>query len=262
MANQESWSVIWLTRIDQGWRLFGTAVSFAIFGLGGVLLPVVVIPVICLLPGGKSCRERRTQKVIHYAFRMYIGMMKGLGVLTYQICNKEKLEGAQLILANHPSLIDVVFLIAMVPNANCIIKGKLVHNFFMRGPVRAAGYIINDGTTDVISEAVKAFEKGHALIIFPEGTRTDPLQPLQLKRGAANVAIRTEATITPVLIECDPTTLTKSDRWYHVPKKRVRVLINVKDRIVINSYWDNMSPSKGARRLTSDLQNYFNKELE
>ena len=75
------------------------------------------------------------------------------------------------------------------------------------------------------------------------------------------MAIRTEADITPVLIECKPTTLTKNDRWYQVPNKRVHFRLQVKDKLAIDPYLNCESPSKGARILTSDLTNYFSKEI-
>lgn len=249
-------------KIDHAWRWFGTAFSFAVFGVGGFLLPICVFPVLLVLPGDQNIRQQRAQKIIHYAFKTYIGMMRTLGVLSYQVEGLEKLKSAQLILANHPSLIDVVFLISMVPNANCVVKGKLTRNFFTKGPIHAAGYIINDGAESVIVKAGQAFEKGHALIIFPEGTRTTPSSPLQLKRGAANVAVRTRADITPVLITCDPTTLTKRDHWYQVPSRRVHFRLKVNDPICVSSYCEEMTPSVGARQLTRDLKEYFTQELE
>ncbi|MFV9616703.1 MAG: 1-acyl-sn-glycerol-3-phosphate acyltransferase, partial [Gammaproteobacteria bacterium] len=78
---------------------------------------------------------------------------------------------------------------------------------------------------------------------------------------AANVAVRTQADITPVLIECKPTTLTKNDRWYQVPDKRMHFRLQVKDKLEIRPYLNNVSPSKGARMLTRDLTNYFSKEI-
>lgn len=249
-------------RLFHAWRWLGTAFSFLVFGLGGILLPVFVVPALYVLPGDRLVRERRAQKVIHHSFRFYIGMMKFLGVLNYDVIGLEKLKDAKLILANHPSLIDVIFLISMVPNANCVVKGKLARSLFTKGPIRAAGYIINDDQAlDVIDAAKEAFDKGHALIVFPEGTRTTPGQLPVLKRGAANVAVRAEADITPVIIECNPTTLTKSDRWYQVPSKQVRFRIEIKDCIGVENYLPDSNPSKSARRLTRDLSNYFNKEL-
>lgn len=251
----------WLALINHAWRWCGTAFSFFIFGLGGIVLPLIAVPILFCIPGSLEQREKRAQAVIHNSFRFYIGMMRFLGVLSYEVENIEKLRNAQLILANHPSLIDVIFLIALVPNANCVVKGKLVRNPFTRGPIKTAGYIINDNSEEVITAASAAVTKGHALIIFPEGTRTTPGKGLALKRGAANVAIRATADITPVLIDCYPTTLTKQDRWYQVPDKKVHFRIQVNETIPVAPYQQLSAPSVGARKLTTDLTEYFNKEL-
>ena len=128
-------------------------------------MPVVFVPVLSCLPGDKLTRELRTQRFYHHLLRIYVEMMRILGVLTYQIEGRDKLKGARLILANHPSLLDVVFLISIVPNANCIVKGKLTQNFFLRGPVKAAGYIINESASDVIAAAANAFNNEQSLII-------------------------------------------------------------------------------------------------
>ena len=250
------------SKLGHVWRWIATALSFFLFGVGGVLISVFLMPILYLSTWNSSIREQRGQKVIHYSFRLFVWIMKSLGVLTHQLSGVEKLLDAKLIVANHPSLIDIVYLISIVPNANCVVKSKLFRNPFTWGALKTAGYIVNTGDAeDVIAAASRAFKKGHALIIFPEGTRTTPSQPLEFKRGAANVAIRTEADITPVLIECKPTTLTKNDRWYHVPNKRVRFSLQVEDKIEIGPYLKDGSSSKSARMLTRDLTDYFSKEI-
>ncbi|MBV1915860.1 MAG: 1-acyl-sn-glycerol-3-phosphate acyltransferase [Pseudomonadales bacterium] len=248
--------------IRYGWRWFATAFSFLLFGVGGILIPVLVIPVLYILPGGKARREQRGQKFIHGAFRLYIELMRVMGVLTYDVSGIEKLKDARLILANHPSLLDIVLLISFVPNANCVVKGKLLHNPVMRGALKTAGYIINDEAAEnVIDAAAEAINSGHALIIFPEGTRTTPSEPIQLKRGAANIAIRTATDYTPVLIECIPTTLTKTDRWYQIPDTKAHFRIQVKDQIAVEPYLNDTGSAKAARALTADLSNFFRQEL-
>ncbi len=252
-----------LTKLNFFWRLFATAFSFFIFGVGGILIPLLVVPVLFCLPGDQLARERRGQKLIHLAFAFFIKMMRFLGVLTYTVKDLEKIKKAQLILANHPSLLDVVFLIALVPNANCIIKSALIRNPFMRGPIKAAGYIINDGhANEVIDKANIAFKHQQAVIVFPEGTRTETKQPIRLKRGAANIAVRTEVDITPVIISCSPSTLTKQDKWYQIPHKRMHFQISVNDNIIIKPYINGLHPTKNARVLTQNLTTYFNNEVE
>jgi 1-acyl-sn-glycerol-3-phosphate acyltransferase len=243
------------------WRWTATAFSFLVFGIGGILLPVFALPLLYLTSPSPLIREKKAQSIIHHTFRLYIGMMRFLGVLSYEIEGEAKLKNSQLVLANHPSLIDVVFLIALIPNANCVVKGRLAKNIFTRGSIRTAGYIINDNSEHVIEMAGEVFLKGHALIVFPEGTRTTPGEKLTLKRGAANIAIRTKAQITTVLIECNPTTLTKNDAWYQIPKTKAHFKIQVKETINVNSYLVKTPPSVAARKLTSDLKYYFEKEL-
>ena len=249
-------------KIRYAWRWCATAFSFFTFGVGGMLIPLIVVPVLYCLPGGRLAREQRGQKFIHFSFGLFIGMMKFLGVLTYEISNVERLKDAQLILANHPSLLDVVFLISLVPNANCVVKGSLLHNPFMRGSIKAAGYIVNDGDADgVIVAAKNAFDKGHAMIVFPEGTRTTPSQLIHLKRGASNIAVRTGADVTPVLITCVPTTLTKEDKWYQIPDERMHFTIKIEEKIDMAPFISEPSAAVGARKFTQYLTTYFNDKV-
>lgn len=251
-----------LRRLELAWRWLVTAFSYLVFGLGGLLISVVAVPLLTLLPGGKVARTRRTQWLLHRLLRAYVRMMRLIGVLTYEIEGVEKLRGARLILANHPSLLDVVFLISMVPQANCVVKGKLTRNFFTRGPIKAAGYIINEEAADVIGAAQDSMDGGQSLIIFPEGTRTDPFGELEFRRGAANVAIRTGSAITPVLVYCSPPGLTKAQRWYQVPERRMHLRFLVMEQFSIDRYLEDPRPSRAARNLTDDLLDYFNRELE
>ena len=248
--------------IDRAWRLFATALSFFLFGLGSVVISLILAPILLVLPGTAVQKQRRGKACIHHVFRFYIGLMKLLGVLSYEVHGRNRLQGAKLILANHPSLIDVIFLISLVPNANCVVKRALLRNPFTYGPVKAAGYIINDDSVDdVIDAAQQAFDRGDALIIFPEGTRSKPGQSLSLKRGAANVAIRTAVDVTPVIIECNPLTLTKGEPWYRIPLQRPHFSIRIEHPILMKAYIDNQKPAMAARDLTADLTGFFNKEI-
>jgi len=86
----------------------------------------------------------RGQKVVRISFYVFIGLMHRLGVMTYEIAGLEKLNRpGQLIIANHPTLVDIILLISRVKQASCIVKGQLWHNPFMRGPILNAGYISN-----------------------------------------------------------------------------------------------------------------------
>ena len=161
----------------------------------------------------------------------------------------------------HPTLIDVVCLISLLPNADCVVKRAVACNPFMRGPVRAAGYISNDDGAGLVEDCIAAVRAGGSLVIFPEGTRSVPGKPLRLQRGAANIAVRGELDVTPVHIRCSPETLGKGQKWYRVPPRRFHVRIEVGEAIQIHPFLVDTPTSKGdalaARRLTDHLTHYF-----
>ena len=144
-----------LARVSLYWRVFATGLSFTVFGVGGLLMRIVLFPVLNLAVRRKERRVAAARELIRLAFRTYVDMMRALGVLRYEVRGLEKLErGGLLILANHPTLIDTVFLMAFVKNADCIVKGALWNNPFTRGPVRAAGYINNEGGAALVDDCI------------------------------------------------------------------------------------------------------------
>jgi 1-acyl-sn-glycerol-3-phosphate acyltransferase len=215
------------------WRLFGTGISFFLFGLGSLVLCVTLFPLIHLVSARRQVANRRCQHVVHLSFRLFIGTMRALGVLTYAVEGREKFhyEGNRLIVANHPSLIDVVFLIAMLPQARCVVKEAAWSNPFMAGVMWATGYIPNDDPVRFIEECVACLEQGENLVIFPESTRTVPGQPMKLRRGAATIIVRSRRPFVPVTIASAPSTLTKAEKWYQIPERRVHFRIEVGDSI-------------------------------
>jgi len=247
-----------LDRLSLCWRVAATGFSFVLFGVGGLLLRLVVFPPLALLVRPRERRVVVARAIIRRAFRAYVDVMRALGVLRYDVRGLDKLErGGLLILANHPTLIDTVFLMAFVKNADCIVKGALWNNPFTRGPVRAAGYI-NNGGSDLVSDCIASLERGNNLIVFPEGTRTPAGGAISLKRGAANIAVRGARDMTPVLIRCEPLTLGKGEPWWKVPPRRAQFSIEVQDDLAVARFTEcGDSDVMAARRLTEFLQHYF-----
>ena len=203
------------------WRFVGTALSFAVFGLIGVVLGLGFFPLTRLLPLSSRRRREFGSRLVCLCFRGFVGFMHRVGVLTYEFQGVERLgRPGQLILANHPSLIDVVFLIGFTPRAGCVVKSALWKNPFTGGVVASAGYVPNAPTVYMVEKAAEVLADGVPVIMFPEGTRTVPGRPLEFHRGAASVAVRAARVITLVHISVSPTTLTKGESWYRIPARR------------------------------------------
>jgi 1-acyl-sn-glycerol-3-phosphate acyltransferase len=194
------------------WRLICTGLAFAALGLGGCLMAVTLFPLVAALTRDPAARQRRIQYCVHASFRLYLFFLRLLGVIEIEIRHAERLTAldGQIIVANHPTLLDVVLLMALVPRAQCVVKNQLWRNPFLRPVVHGAGYISNDLPADALLAAcARAIEAGNNLIIFPEGTRTRPGEPMRLRRGFANIAAATAADLVPITITCRPWTLIK-----------------------------------------------------
>lgn len=249
-------------RLMWPWRLVATGLCFACFGVGGVLMWVLVFPVLALSVKDAGRRSRLARRVIHLAFRGFVGLMRWSGVLTYEVRGLDRLDRpGLLILANHPTLIDVVFLISFTSRADCVVKAALLRNPFTRGPVLAAGFICNNAGPPMLADCIQSVRSGNHLIIFPEGTRSVPGQPLKLQRGAANIAVRGGLPITPVVITCEPSTLTKGEPWWQVPARRPHFRLEVREDICTRDVVAGCSGDpQAARRLTDHLTDYFSLE--
>ncbi|GAB4266650.1 MAG: lysophospholipid acyltransferase family protein [Methylomicrobium sp.] len=252
-----------MKRLDYVWRLLGTGFSFFMFGVGGFLLWVVVFPLLAILPGTDQKKIGRGQKVVHYSFYFFIGLMHRIGVMTYEINGLDKLNRpGQLIVANHPTLVDIVFLISRIDQASCIVKASLWRNPFMRGPILNAGYISNDDPEGLVDECVRYLQSGGILIIFPEGTRSVPGKPYKFQRGAASIALQSQAIVTPVTISCYPSTLTKAEKWYQIPHRRFHLAMHVGDDIPLNEFLGLQPRSIAVRRFNVYLQDYFTRQRQ
>lgn len=209
-------------------RFFGTGFAFCTFAFMGIIFRLLVWPPLMLLVQDNHRRRNIARSLIHHFFRAFIRMLELLTVIVCDVRQVERLRlpGA-LIVANHPSLLDVVLLVSLVPDACCVVKKELWSNPFMNGPLRAAGYIDNGDPVAMFEAAQAELESGASLVIFPEGTRTERGSAPAFGRSAANLAVRSRHPIVPVCIQVDPTTLTRNERWYEVPYRRVWFTLTV-----------------------------------
>ena len=252
-----------IARLNYSWRIAATGFSFATFGLGGLFLSVTVFPVIRLLSRGEK-RCSRTRWMIYKSFGAFVRMMEILGIMRLEVRGADKLRQSHdvLIFANHPTLIDVVVLVSLMPAASCVVKRALFRNPFLGGVVRAADYISNSEAESLIADCAADLQRGHPLMIFPEGTRSRKGEPLRFQRGASYIALRSGKPILPVLIYCDPPTLSKSERWYQIPSRRFHVRVEVLDKLVIDQWLQpDEAHTLAARRLTRAMEDYFTREL-
>jgi 1-acyl-sn-glycerol-3-phosphate acyltransferase len=247
-------------RLATAWRAVRTGVAFAAFGIWSVWLAVVWLRIRAVVDRGHAEPWRRAQRGIHRMFRAHAGMMEALGLIEVHWIGAERLAGAgpRLIVANHPSLIDVVLIISQLPQADCIIASEHAQNRWMRGSVQAADYITNDSGVAVVFECARRLREGRNLVIFPEGTRSPESGLGRFQRGAAHIALATGLDMLPIEISVEPRMLMKGQSWYHVPPRAGRYTLRVGEPLILKEHLDGSESSvMAARKLTRALRARF-----
>ncbi len=171
-------------------------------------------------------------------------------------------SGPHLLVANHPTLLDVVVMGSLIPQLNCVVKPATWSNPFMRGAVAAAGYIPNDSGAQLVDRCIERIEQGDSLLIFPEGTRSPKGGLGSFQRGAAHTALRSGQPLLPVWIRCDPPTLMRGQKWFDVPLRRMRFSIEVGEPIAPPILAAGEPRGVAARRMTAELRDFFSKRLQ
>lgn len=245
-------------------RLISKLSSFAVFGIGSLILFTTLFPVLHILSGFSEERfQRLTRKFIHKSFIVFVHFMQITGSIRMTVENKELLKGlhSKVVIANHPSLLDVVLLISLIPNADCIVKGALINNKFMSGIIRNL-YIPNtlpfEKQLEVAAESMK---KGNNLIIFPEGTRSTPGEPWFFKKGAARFALFKGNDVLPIYFGGNEKIgLRKKDKMlsFH-PTERYLYNLKVLPTISVTEYKDTPM-SKSAIALTDKMREILSTE--
>jgi 1-acyl-sn-glycerol-3-phosphate acyltransferase len=248
------------------WRLIWTGLAFAVLGLGGLVLAILIVPVANLFVADERARKRRAQSLIRASFRLYLWLLQAVGILRLEVVGGDKLYGCrgQLVVANHPTLLDIVILMALLPDATCVGKRQLWLNPVLRPVVRAAGYIRNDCEPEIfIAQCRATLSAGSNLIIFPEGTRSVAGRPLRFQRGFAHIALASGAGLRPVLITCEPVTLVKGEPYYRIPASPPHFRIEVCDVINAACYAHGEAGSRAlkARKLVSYIESDYARRL-
>ena len=226
------------------------------FGLGAVFLAIFVFPFIRLFTLHKKDFGIIARAYVSHTFRVFL---KNLHICRSSILKVEDKQAfrnihSKVIIANHPSLLDFVYIMSLVPNSTCIVRGSLTHTP-LRGVIKQA-YITNTTDfNDVLVECKKLIDKGCNVIVFPEGTRSPRIGRNNYKKGAARIALYCGCDIQPLFIGgSDKYGLGKYDplwSYNHVEK----YLYDIKMLPVIHiENYKNLSDTIAAKHLTEEME--------
>lgn len=206
-------------------RINNAAICFTLFGIGSLFIATFAMPLISVLAGSAQRRRKILATSIKWSWQAFLFLMTTLRLIKVKISADDLIElknlKSTIVAANHPTFIDVIILVSLVPNPICVVKGKLTRNFFIKNIVLNA-YINNETPPDVfLNQCKDILDQGYNLVVFPEGTRTLPNQEIKLQRGTAYIVAESCRSVLPIHISTSERILGKNQKWYHVGLKCV-----------------------------------------
>jgi 1-acyl-sn-glycerol-3-phosphate acyltransferase len=214
-------------------RLVGAGFMFAFFGAGSLALSYVLLPLRLAGVADPAERARRAHRTVARGFTLFHDLMRGLGLLRYDPREVDLglPEGPCVVVANHPTLVDVTATCAAMGSACTVVKSELFRNPFVGRLLRASWHIdAGDGASmagaAVIQGALDRLAAGLRVLIFPEGTRSPAGGLRRFRRGAFEIACRADVPVALVFITCTPPALSKGLPWYAQPKRPIRLEVS------------------------------------
>jgi 1-acyl-sn-glycerol-3-phosphate acyltransferase len=252
----------------RAWQLLVVPSFYVVFAIGCVLL-MGVLPFARLFIPNKVQRIAWLRHLVHRCARNWLAASKVLRVTDFETVAPlpaKTDKNPELVIANHPTLVDAFFILAVIPDLCCVLKADLSHKPIFALLIRNLNYLSNNDPEHLLMEGEARLRNGERLLIFPEGTRTEPGEEVQFRLGAAELALRSGACIVPFIMHYRGDYLSKSKAWYQLPPHKLIFRLSLGPTIKpLVAQIDRNSDYQGARRarrkLHRQLETFYRERL-
>jgi 1-acyl-sn-glycerol-3-phosphate acyltransferase len=191
-------------------RALTTALCFAGFWSGAVLIAWLWFPILGLWPGSRADKMRRFHRTVRRGFRLFHATMHGLR-LYHRVSPVKSLrpgDSPVVLVANHPTLCDTTSIASLFPNVVAVARPTFSDNPLLGRLIRCCGFVPLG--THLIQECEERLRLGFDVLVFPEGTRSPASGDLHpFHRGAFEIAARANVPVVLLKLTCVPPTLSK-----------------------------------------------------
>lgn len=231
----------------------------AIVGALTFIFICLVTTLLRLFPGiflNTSQNHWLGRRAIHYVTRFFFAVLESSGLVHTDFKDLDRLyhQRGIIITANHPCLMDALFVMSRLPNVVCVMKASVVDNPFLAGAASMGGFIRSDSPKQFIRQCQQSLDQGAQLLLFPEGTRTvqDPVNPFQ--SGFSLIAKKSQAPVQTVFIRANTNFLGK--HWPVLKKPE----FPLKYSATLGECFQ-FDQNKDHKVFTASLESYFQKNL-
>ncbi len=180
-------------------NLLTTIISFVVFLIGTIYLTLAGFISLTIL-GKTDSHKLWYHKRLCGTFRFLVKIIPGVS-FDLQNVAQETFEKPGIIIANHQSHLDLMYLLLLNPKIICLTNRWVWRCPFYGWIIRYADfYPVENGIEDNVDVLRKAIDKGYSILVFPEGTRSENCDILRFHKGAFYLAKQLQVDIIPALI--------------------------------------------------------------
>lgn len=210
------------------WHLLRVFSTLALFGLGSAFLSWLYLPWLFFLHRrDPDAAVLRCQEAVRRSWAFYLRFVREQGLFTVDSVHAPLAsgQGPLVLVPNHPSLLDVVVVITTYAKVCCVVRGSVYRSLLLRNLMRCCGHIDAGARATsvekVLEQGADRLRRGFRVLIFPEGTRSDPKALLPFRRLPFELAARAGVPVLPIAIRCNPPAMLRKQPWRHFPKAGV-----------------------------------------
>jgi|SRR5690625_128328 len=179
----------------------------------------------------RAAKTRALQRTLQRCFRGLHATTRLLRIQRYVPSAPPELPTPCVLVANHPTLMDVTAVLATIPHTVTVVKPRVFRISFLGTVLRRAGYLegperSSAALAEMMTQAEERLAQGYNVLIFPEGTRSPAGQVLPFSRAAFEIACRAKVPVVPIVIECTPPWLSKELPIYSIPRGTAQMTID------------------------------------
>jgi len=240
--------------IRRAWQLACFYLLLTGLGLASLVWNLVAALMLPVVPRQRA--QAIGRHVVAHSYRVFWNLAAGFGLMEVDSQALDRLNDETtglVVVANHPSMVDAMLIVARLQRGVCIMKGDLMRNVFLGSGARIARYIPNDSPRTMLRHAIANLREGAQLVMFPEGTRTEAGGMLnRFRPGVTAIAHKAGVPIQTVFIETDSPYLRKGWPIWRVPPFPMAFTLRLGERF---------GPRDGVALPLDELESYFREEL-
>lgn len=183
--------------------IFSAVIIYSLF-TAGVLVMTVIAVCLKLLPVPERIKRKLLTLLIMLLCRLiqhYSFIFPFYSKVIIDNRYGEKFDKPGIIISNHQSLLDIVFLLSLSPKTTVMVKDWVWKSPLLGIVVRIAGYLpVSKGIEQSIDKIRERADEGYSVLVFPEGERSADMEIKRFHKGAFFISEKLNLDIIPVII--------------------------------------------------------------